>query len=104
MNSSILIGIAPAIVIGLPPAIAPAKTIPTDAPSGILWIVTANISIVDFFQLLLIPSCSSLFKCKWGTARSKTSRKTIPSKNPAAAVEEVYRGRFGILGKISAEA
>ena len=64
---------------------APASTIPTEAPSGILWSVTASIIIVDFLKPLRIPSCSPAPIWRCGTSRSSTSRNRIPNRNPTAA-------------------
>jgi hypothetical protein len=57
----------------------------TAIPSGILCSVTAKTIIVAFCSFDFIPSGLSLFKCKCGIILSKTSKKNIPSKNPAAA-------------------
>lgn len=76
---------APAIVIPAFPRIAPANVTPTAIPSGILWSVTAKTSIVVFFSFAFTPSGLLLSKCKWGITLSKTSKNTIPNKNPIVA-------------------
>ena len=57
---------------------------PTAIPSGILCIVTANTSIVDFFNWLSRPSIS-LSKCICGMFRSNNNKNIIPSKKPTVA-------------------
>lgn len=73
---------APAIVIPVFPRIAPANVTPTDIPSGILWSVTARISIVVFFSFDFTPSGLLLSKCMCGIILSKTSKNTTPNKKP----------------------
>ena len=75
---------APANVIPEFCAIAPASTTPAAIPSGILWSVTANTIIVEFFNFAFIPSGLSVFKCKCGIIWSNASKNTIPKLNPIA--------------------
>ena len=58
--------IAPAAVRPSLPARTPAYTTPTAIPSGILWSVTAKMSIVVFLRCLLGPSAVSAFMCRCG--------------------------------------
>ena len=77
--------IAPAMEILVSPTSNPANTTPTAIPSGILCRVTANTSIVDFFNCVTGPSGLSSFKCICGVIVSSNNRNPIPSKNPTAA-------------------
>ena len=76
---------APAMVMVPLSASRPAKATPTAMPSGILCSVTANTSMVLFFQLPLGPSGSSASRCRWGISRSRASRNPIPRQKPTAA-------------------
>ena len=66
------------------PASQPAYTTPTAIPSGILWRVTARISLVVRFRPMLGPStCWSICIC--GVISSSSSRKPIPIRKPTEA-------------------
>lgn len=64
---------------------ARAKDRPTAIPSGMLCSVTANTSMVLFFQSPLGPSGFCASRCRWGISRSNANRKPMPKINPAAA-------------------
>jgi len=74
--------VAPAIVMLILPANAPAKATPTAIPSGILWSVTARIIIV-IFLILHFVFLRLTWKC--GIIWLIRSSDIIPTKNPLAA-------------------
>ncbi len=81
---------APAAVMVWVPAVQPASTIPTAMPSGILWRVTASISMVFRLNWERGPSGSGLFWCRWGMVRSRRRRNRMPSQNPMAAGRKAH--------------
>ena len=62
------------------------KAMPTDSPSGTLWIVTAK-NIFEVFPILLAGIPSSFFSMawKWGTILSIPQRKPAPRRREVAA-------------------
>ena len=68
-----------------PPAVIPANTTPTAIPSGILWSVTARVSIVVRLSFACGPSVCSEALCRCGTVLSISKRNAMPAKKPSDA-------------------